>query len=201
MDTKYVLTLIAGGLFLLGFIPYIRAILRGETKPAKASWMIWATLDTITIAGMYFKDSINGQIVGAVIGAWIVVILALKYGTRGWTNLDRYCLAGAMLGIALWVVFDNPTIGIVVSNIVVFLGAIPTFKSAWIDPRLEDKTAWTIYWLSCVCAVLAIPAWTLSDATQPITFFVIETVMMYILYIRARKVVTDLNKIWGRQKT
>lgn len=186
MDLKHVLTLIAGVLFLLGFVPYIRAIVRGETKPAKASWVIWATLDTITLAGMFFKNAINGQIIGAVIGAWVVVILALIYGTRGWTKLDKYCLGGAVLGIALWVAFDNPVFGIVVSNIVVFLGAIPTFKSAWGDPSREDKMAWTIYWLSCVFAVLAIPAWTLADATQPVIFFVIETVMMYILYVRAR---------------
>lgn len=186
MDLKHVLTLIAGVLFLLGFVPYIRAIVRGETKPAKASWVIWATLDMITLAGMFFKNAINGQIIGAVIGAWVVVILSLIYGTRGWTKLDKYCLGGAVLGIALWVAFDNPVFGIVVSNIVVFLGAIPTFKSAWGDPGREDKMAWTIYWLSCVFAVLAIPAWTLADATQPVIFFVIETVMMYILYIRAR---------------
>lgn len=186
MDAKNVLTLIAGVLFLLGFVPYIRAIVRGETKPAKASWVIWATLDTITLAGMFFKNAINGQIIGAVIGAWVVVILALIYGTRGWTKLDKYCLGGAVLGIALWVAFDNPVLGIVVSNIVVFLGAIPTFKSAWGDPSREDKMAWTIYWLSCVCAVLAIPAWTLADATQPVIFFITETVMMYILYVRAR---------------
>jgi hypothetical protein len=37
-----------------------------------------------------------------------------------------------------------------------------------------------------VCAVIAIPHWTLADATQPITFFVIDTIMMYILFIRPR---------------
>lgn len=66
---KETLSVLAGLLFIAGFIPYIRAILRKETKPAKASWIIWASLDTITIAGMYAKDTVNGQILGAVIGA------------------------------------------------------------------------------------------------------------------------------------
>lgn len=188
------MTLIAGVLCLLGFVPYIRAIVRGRSKPVKASWLIWATLDTITLAGMFFKNALNGQIIGAVIGAWVVVILALIYGTRGWTKLDKYCLGGAILGIALWVMFDNPVIGIVVSNITVFVGAIPTFKSAWSDPSREDKVAWTIFWLSCVCAVFAIPAWTLEDATQPLVFFAIESVMMYILYVRARASAPVLTK-------
>lgn len=194
METKYVLTVIAGVLFIIGFVPYIRAIVRKETKPTTASWLIWATLDTITLAGMFFKNAVNGQIIGAVLGAWVVVVLALIYGTRGWTKLDKYCLGGAVLGIVLWLVFDNPVFGIVISNVVVFLGAIPTFKSAWGDPSREDKVAWTIYWLSCVVAVLAIPAWTLADATQPVTFFVIETIMMYIVYIRARALAPILTK-------
>src|SRR5581483_6426724 len=71
---KEILSVLAGILFIVGFVPYIRAIVRKETKPAKASWIIWASLDSITIAGMYAKDAVNGQIVGACLGAWVVVI-------------------------------------------------------------------------------------------------------------------------------
>lgn len=179
-----VLSVIAGLLFIAGFIPYVRAILRGETKPAKTSWIIWATLDTITTLGMLIEGSVNGQIVGAVTGAWLITILALKYGTSGWTKPDKFCLAGAILGIALWQTFSDPVLGIVTSEVVVFIASIPTFVSAWKEPGREDKTAWAIFWISCVCAVIAIPKWTLADAAQPITFFTIESIMMFILYGR-----------------
>lgn len=186
MAFKTVLSIVAGVLFIAAFVPYIRAILRGETKPAKASWLIWATLDSITIAGMYAEGTVNGQIIGAVCGAWTVAMLALKYGMPGWTKLDKSCLAGAVLGIVLWRVFSNPVLGITTSLSVVFLGSIPTFSSAWKDPNREDRTAWTVFWLSCVVAVIAVPQWTLADAAQPITFFVTESIMMYILYFRPR---------------
>jgi len=179
-----VLSVVAGLLFLAGFFPYILAILRGQTKPAKASWIIWASLDTITLLGMYAKDAVNGQIVGAVLGVWIVVALAIKYGKPGWTKLDRLCLVGAVIGIVLWQAFSNPVLAILTSQSVVFLGSIPTFVSAWHDPSKEDRIAWTIYWLSCVAAVIAIPSWTLQDTAQPITFFTIETIMMYLLYLK-----------------
>lgn len=185
MDYKNVLSVLAGGLFVLGFVPYIVAILRGKTKPAKASWIIWASLDSITLAGMFFKGAVNGQILGAVLGAWVVVALALKYGVSGWTRLDRFCLIGAVLGIALWQVFSDPMLGIATSLCVVFVGSIPTFASAWKDPSKEDKLAWTIFWVSCICAVIAIPQWTLVDAAQPLVFFAVENIMMYILYIRS----------------
>jgi hypothetical protein len=192
---KDILSVVAGLLYLVAFALYIRAILRdrhlpagtpGKTEPSKASWIIWASLDSITISGMYVEGTVNGQILGAVIGAWIVVGYAMKYGTPGWTILDKFCLVGAVLGIVLWQMFSSPILGVMISLSVVFLGSIPTFVSAWKDPSRENKFAWVIFTISCVCAIIAIPHWTLADAAQPITFFAVEAVMIYILFVRPR---------------
>lgn len=185
-----ILSVVAGVLFFVGFIPYILAIIGRNiwfekikpTKPAKASWIIWGSLDFITFAGMYTAHTINGQITGAVIGVIVVIAFALKYGTPGWTSLDKFCLSGAVLGILLWETFSSPELGIMTSCVVAFIGSIPTFVSAWKDPSHEDRLAWTIFWISCVCAVIAIPRWTIADAAQPIMFFSIESMMMFVLY-------------------
>lgn len=182
-DTLWILS---GLLFIAGYIPYILAILRGTTKPAKASWIIWAILDTITLAGMYFADTVNGQILAVVLGVWIVAGLAIKYGTPGWTKLDKICLGGALAGILLWQTYNNPTLGIITSQCIVFLASIPTFVSSWKDPSHEDKLAWILYWASCICAVVALEHWTIADAMQPINYLVIVSVVMYLLFIRPR---------------
>lgn len=177
------LSFLAGPLFLLGFARYGQAIWREETKPAKASWVIWWSVDTIVLAGMIAAGSVNAQIIGAVLGSGVIAILALIYGTPGWTKLDVFCLVGAVLGIALWMGTNNPVLGIVICSGVIFLGSIPTFISAWEDPCREDRIAWTIYWLSCVFAVVGVSAWTLADATQPLTFFAIESIVMALIFI------------------
>jgi hypothetical protein len=187
-----IINVLAGVIFCIGFIPYALAILGRDirfqkvnpTKPSKASWIIWVGIDTITIAGMFAKDAVNGQILGAVIGGWMIIVLTIKYGARGWTKLDRYCLGGAFFGIMLWQISGEANFGIVVSNLVMFLGSIPTFKSAWRDPCHENKIAWTIFWISCVLAVIAIPQLTLADTVQPITFLIVQSIMMCILFIR-----------------
>lgn len=181
---KDALSVIAGLLAFIGIIPYIYGILREETKPAKASWIIWTVLDIIVLAGMFAKHAVNGQILGATIGAAVIAILALKYGVPGWTKLDRFCFAGAILGIVLWQAFSNPTLGIITSLSVAFIGSIPTFASAWKDPKRENKLAWTIAFISSICAIIAIPQWTLAHASQPVTFFIIQMIIVYILYTR-----------------
>lgn len=185
---QQIFNILAGLLFVTAFVPYIRAILKKVAIPMKSTWLIWATLDTITFTGMWAEGTVNGQITGAVLGAWTVTILAFKYGESGWTLLDKLCIAGAALGIILWQALDNPTLGIVTSLSIMFMGSIPTFVSAWKDPSKEDKTAWWIYWMSCVCALIAIPNWTLQDAAQPITFFTIETIMVFILTYRPHQI-------------
>lgn len=187
MIVKDILSILGGIFAIAGFVPYIRAIMLKQTKPAKASWVIWATLDTITFFGMYAKHSLNGQMIGIMAGVWIVVVAALKYGESGWTILDKSCLFGALVGIILWVAFDSPVLGIMISLGIIFLGSIPTFVSAWKDPSRENKLGWVIYWFSCVFTLAALPAWTLADAAQPIIFFLIETVMIYILFVRPRR--------------
>ncbi|MEK7647301.1 MAG: hypothetical protein AAB378_02935 [Patescibacteria group bacterium] len=185
MDIKNILSIFSGILFAFGYVPYIRSIVRGETKPSKASWIIWAVLDVIVLAGMMAEHSVNYQIAIAVIGSSLVTILSLKYGASGWTRLDKCCFAGAILGIILWLIFNNPIFGIITSLGVMSIGSIPTFVSAWGDASREDKSAWTIFWISCIFALMAVPAWTVANAAQPITFFATQTIMMYILYIKS----------------
>jgi hypothetical protein len=195
-------------LIIIAFYPYIKAVWKdrnipagtpGKTEPSKTSWIIWAALDIITAYGMYVKGSINGQISAAVIGGCTVAVLAMKFGTSNWTKLDKGCLGGAVLGIVLWKVFGDATPGIVTCQIVLFVGSIPTFVSVWKDPGRENKVAWIIFWLSCVSALIAIPGLTLdvmlneptqfflahlNHTAQPVTFFIIETIVTSTLFIR-----------------
>jgi hypothetical protein len=121
-----------------------------------------------------------------VLGAWIVAILAFKFGTTAWSKLDLACIVIAVIGVLGWQTTNDPVFAIVASSIAVLAGAVPTIVSAWKDPSKEDRVAWTIFWLSCVCAMLAIPQWTPEDAVQPSVFFTIETAMVAILYFKPR---------------
>ncbi|MFA6603957.1 MAG: hypothetical protein WCT10_03925 [Patescibacteria group bacterium] len=181
---KETLSVISGLMFFAASVPYIRAILKGRTKPSKASWLIWAGLDSIVLVGMIAQHTLNGQIIGAVLVSWMTALLALKYGQTGWTTLDKLCLGGAVLGLALWQTFSNPLLGLAASLAMIFIGAIPTFVSAWRDPNGEDRSTWMLFWLSCVAALFAIPDWTLADAAQPIIFTMIDTTMVYLLFVR-----------------
>lgn len=183
MDKHQVFSVLAGVFVIGGYVPYIASIARGVTVPAKASWLIWASLDTVLLGGMILRHAVNGQLVGTVIVIWIVVVLAFRRGRSGWTRLDRWCLAATVLGFFLILV--NPTWSIGLLACISLVGGLPTFRSAWQDPSRENRLTWTLYWLSCVLAVLAVRKWTVDSAAQPISFLITQTTMMYLLFGRS----------------
>ncbi|MFA6253284.1 MAG: hypothetical protein WCV69_03400 [Patescibacteria group bacterium] len=184
---KALFSTISGILFVLAFVPYIHSIVKGPTKPAKTSWLIWASMDTVLFMGMLAKHTINGQIIGAICGAWIVFAFAMKYGVPGWTKIDKICLGGTIMAMLLWAISGNPVVGIVTSLGSGLLGSVPTFMSTWQDPSRENKLAWTLYFISCVFAVLAISDWTLASAGQPLVFAFIDTTVFLMIYLKPRR--------------
>lgn len=201
---KDFLSIAAGVVFCLGFVPYIWGILKPKVgwrrlnaliswldsrsptpvKPVRVTWFIWTVLDVLLLVGMHSAGATNGQIIAAVFCGLMVFVLSLKYGKHGWGWVDIGCLVGAIIGIALWQVYQDVFWGIVIFLVIGSFGAVPTFWSAWKDPSREDRLAWMIWWVSCVLTIVAIPQWTLADAGQPLLFFVVESVMVLILLIR-----------------
>ncbi len=187
---------LSGVFLIIGFIPYIKYIIVNRHsaflgKPKKASWLIWASNDSIILIGMIVASSWNIQIASAVLCAVTVTILAFLYGERGWKKIDIVCGVAAVAGVALSFYFNDETIAIVASNIVLIIGAIPTFISTVEDPSRENRAAWGWWSLSCVCALLAVPKWDLANYAQPVTFTIIdvsELILLWTLLLFRRKV-------------
>jgi hypothetical protein len=185
---KNLLLAIAGIVSVSSYVPYIIAILRKQTKPMKASWLIWAILDSILFASMLYAKSMNWQMVGVVAGVWIVFFLALKFGTPGWKKLDKFCLIGAGCSIALWAITGDPVVGIVTSITANAIGSVPTILSTWEDPSHESRLAWTLAFVSSTLTLLGNSNWTLAAAAQPIMFEVVQVAMMFLLYVHPNRI-------------
>ena len=151
----------------------------------KATWLVWASLDTVTLAGMYAEGTVNGQIMSAAFGAWIVFFISLKHGVPGWTRLDVFCLCSCVLGISFWKIFDNPLAGIIISSVANSIGCIPTCVSVWEDSRRENKAGWVIGTMSSFFAMASIQEWTPAYYVQPISFLMMQIVVLYLLFLRA----------------
>src|SRR3990167_5114886 len=137
---------VAGIVSLVAFVPYIIAILRGETKPNRATWWIW-TVVGFMLGASYFSSGANHTIwvpVSYIIGPIIIATLSIKYGVGGWTRFDRYCLLGAVVSMVFWWMFNSPFIVLLINLFIDFMGALPTIRKAYYEPESEDRTAWVL---------------------------------------------------------
>jgi hypothetical protein len=183
------LGIIAGVLTLIGFIPYWRAIVQGETRPNRATWWIW-TIVGIIIAFSYRASGAESTMwvpITYVIGPFCTALLAIKFGADGWTKLDPICLLGVGIGLILWVVYRSPDLTLGLNIGIDFLGALPTIRKSIRDPYSEDLFSWLLFAVANIINLLAVDLWEWQIIVYPIYMVLITTIICWYLW-------------WGRRQ-
>lgn len=167
---------VAGVVSLVAFVPYILAILRGETRPNRATWWIWTATSFVLLASYYFSGADTTIWVPAsyFAASFVTALLSIRYGEGGATPLDRGCLAGAAAGLLAWWWFDSPVVALVTALGVDFAGALPTIRKAWVAPHTEDRLAWGLFIAGNTLNLVAVDRWDFAIAIYPIYFFVVS---------------------------
>ena len=104
---------LAGIISAVAFIPYIRSIVKGETKPSIATWLVWTL-----VGGMIFASYLTAGGWTTTIWASMVYVVApasifflsLKYGKRDDLKIrfvEKVCVVGALLGILVWFITES----------------------------------------------------------------------------------------------
>lgn len=184
----FIMGLSAGLLSLLAFIPYALAMLGGTNRPNRATWIIWMVLGFILL-GSY-------QAAGATHALWlsvanamafsVIVILSFKYGEGGWSIFDLSCLAAALLGVGMWWYFSSPLLALYLSVVIDFVGALPTIKKSFENPRSENFSAWLMFWLANSLNLFAVEKWSLAMGLYPAYMFGITGLVTIILWRRRK---------------
>jgi hypothetical protein len=181
---------------LLSSAAYIRDILRGTTKPNIVSWLTWTLITGVaTIAEFAAGEWTTGIFtLSAVIETALIVILGLKYGYAKYSRFDVVCQIGALVGFILWWLFNSPTVAIVSSVIIDFIGALPTVRHSWIAPHEETWIAFALASLGGVLALGALGSYALAGLAYPVYIVMINIVFVVIIIARGRKVMNHSNR-------
>lgn len=187
------ISIVAGIIYLLSFIPYVLSILRGSSKPQKSTWLIWATTDVLSLFSIYKLGTINGLIAGGTTGAIIILCLAIKYGTSGWKRTDTIVCGISFAGLICWATTSDAFLGLCFFQSACFVGSIPTFISAWKSPEDEDFLTWGLFAFSCILQLISVEQWSWNSGLQPVTFAFIDN-LIFVFVFRGRV----LHKIESR---
>ncbi len=182
------LGLSAGALALLAFVPYIRSIMRAETRPSRASWFIWAFVNAVTAAAYHASGA--GATMGVALAyaaaAIIVAGLSIRYGEAGISKLDIACTAGAAASLAAWIVLQDAPSALYLLILTDCAGMLPTLRKAYLDPPSESRLAWTMSALAMALNLLAVDDWSLRISAYPVYCFASVALVAATLHIRGR---------------
>mgnify|MGYP007080173741 CR=1 FL=1 len=124
---------------------------------------------------MLTSGAVPGQMIAYVLGVTAVIIVSWRKGSAlGWTRTDTVCLSGVVVAIALWALLRNPDVAIVVNLIAITVGSYPMWMNMWKDPRREPLLPWCLSLGGGAFGVLAIRAWTITEAVTPVTFVCLQ---------------------------
>jgi len=153
------------GLTFVAFYPYVRSILRNETKPHVFSWFIWG-IGTIVVFVAQASD-------GGGYGAWVIGISGLitlgiaglawrKSADMSFVAMDWLFLLLAGSALPLWFLTDTALAAVIVLTIVDLLGFGPSIRKAFHLPREESAIFFTISALRNAFVLLALEnySWT-----------------------------------------
>lgn len=171
---------IAGLVFILGFMPYIYSILKGETKPSRTTWVIWAVIGAISLIQDYAvgsRDSIWVSL-GAAIGPLSIALLSLKYGTHEKDSSEKYYFIGSAIALLVWFLTGSPILGLALNILIDFIGAMPTIIKTWKDPYSEDLTSWLFFLVGNSLNLFAVDKVFSLKSLYPLYLFFIAFVIV-----------------------
>ena len=188
-NTKLIFSGLAIALTFVAFVPYIRSILQGVTKPHVFSWVIWGTTTVIVFfAQIEAKAGIGAWPIG-VSGAITVFIAALAFVKRSGitiTFVDWLFLFAALGSLPLWYFTSDPLWAVVVLTGVDLLGFGPTIRKAYQYPYDENTPFFVLFVLRNTFAIISLEHYSVATVLFPLSVASACTLLLIMVGYRRR---------------
>ncbi len=164
-----VLPILAVILAVGGYVPYILAVLRGQTRPNRASWWIFALSAGAGAASSWAAGARGTVGVPATFAVCCIVVglLAIRRGEGGFGRLDLSCLGIALAALVVWWATGEPLLATAMLAIADLAGTVPTVAKAWRDPAREHGGSWIIWLCANLCNLAQVRTPNLPDLLYP----------------------------------
>lgn len=196
IEFKNALGIIATFLVFVGYVPYLRDIVKGKTKPHLYSWFLWLLVTSIAFALQFSGGAGSGAFVTlaaalmclAVIGIGLVQKSKIKI-----VKLDTVFLILALISLGLWLIAKQPVLSTILATSVDLLGFAPTIRKSWNNPHSETLSFYYLNSLRFGLAVVALQKYSIVTALYPVSWLVANSLFALMLIIRRRQVGYNLS--------
>jgi hypothetical protein len=192
MSYKELLGIIATVIAFFSYIPYIRDILKGKTKPHAFSWLVWSILTFIAFFGQLAGGGGAGSWVNGItaIVCFIIFIFGIVKGRTNIVFIDWISLLGAFIAIIFWFITKGPLFSVILITIIDALGYFPTFRKSFHKPHDETLITYFLSALKYVFALFALSTISVVTALFPLYLVIANSAFVVMVLIRKKQLRT-----------
>lgn len=184
---KELLSAIAIAITFIAFMPYIRSIQQGKTKPHVFSWIIWASVTFIIfLAQLADKGGAGAWPIGVsgIITLYVAILAYSKKSDSMITKKDWLFFSIAMSALPFWYFTSNPLWAVVILTTVDLLGFAPTFRKSYYRPYEESLLFFILMAIRNVIVITALENYSLTTILFPAATALACILLIQLITIR-----------------
>ena len=185
-DYKFWLASIAIFLTLYAYIPYLKGIFQGKTKPHFFTWIVWSILTFIAFLIQIVEGGGMGSwpTIVASLTCFSITLLAIKYGSKDIKRIDYIFLFASIISIPFWILTDNPAYSAILVTAIEIIAALPTVRKSWHRPKEEIMSTYILNTIRYVFSIFALASISVSTIAYPLGMVFMNGLIFSVLFIR-----------------
>ncbi len=170
---------------LFAAMAYIRSMFKGNTKPNRVTWLLWAIAPLIAAAAS-LSNGLSWAILPVFMSGFcpLLIFVASIFTKAYWKTsaFDYACGVLSALALVLWAVTKEPNVAIVFAIASDALAAVPTITKAWRYPETESIWPYATGLFGPAAGLFTITLWSFSQYAFPIYLLVINVILVATVF-------------------
>jgi hypothetical protein len=167
----------------IGGFYYLYETITGNARPNRVTWLLWGLLPMIGFVAQRAQGVEGLSWATFAAGFTPLLIFGASFLNKSayWKTerRDYYVMVGALVGVVLWAVTDNPNLAILFALLADILAGLPTLIKSYRYPETESWIAYAISTIGFGLGVLAIPAYTFENYAFIVYLFAANALLAY----------------------
>jgi RsiW-degrading membrane proteinase PrsW (M82 family) len=191
LEVKEIIGVLAILVGLASFYPYIRSILRGETKPHLFSFIIWGIISVVVFAAQLADGGGMGAWATGASGLFCIMVAILSYQRLEEieiTRSDWVFFITSLCAIPLWLVMQSPLGSVILLTFIDVVAFFPTIRKTFDKPDEENLPGHVMGAVSCALSLFALGHYSIITVLHPLVSTIsIGGFVLMALYCRNRR--------------
>jgi hypothetical protein len=185
INIKVIAAVLATGIALVAYIPYLMDMFKGKNKPHLYTWI---SIFLVTSVVAYIQ-LIGGAGIGAIptilgVGVDAVILYyCFRFGTKDVVFMDKVCLTISILGVIIYAAFNSkPVLSLAVVTAAEIISFFPTFRKTRNDPYSESLPSYYLLMLKLSLILVALEKYNLLTVSYSVLWLVVFVVFLSAVY-------------------